>query len=203
MTALKNLKFLLIVLTVLLSGCQLSIKERSPQEVKGPLLVFLVRHAEKAEDSMEMDSRLTEEGTHRAVELARILADAEIDFVHSSDYIRTRNTAAPLAELLELEIELYDTSDLHKLADTIKARGGRHLVVGHSNTTPILVEILGGQPGLPIVEATEYDRLYILSITNDEVNTVLLRYGKPFSSFPSSISASSLEVPQTSGSALN
>ncbi len=203
MSALKNLKFLLFVLAVFLSGCLPSAKEGTPQEVESPLLVFLVRHAEKADNSMETDSRLTEEGILRAVELARTLADAEINFVHSSDFIRTRNTASPLAGQLDLEIELYDTSHLHQLADTIKARGGRHLVVGHSNTTPALVEILGGQPGLPIVEATEYDRLYILTIQNDEVSTVLLRYGKPFSSLPSSISASSLEVPQTSGSALN
>ncbi len=203
MSAPRTLKSLMFFLPIFLSACLPSTKDRAMQEKQSPLVVFLVRHAEKADDSMEIDSRLTEKGTLRAAELARILADAEIDFVHSSDYIRTRNTAAPLAELLELEIELYDTSDLHKLADTIQARRGRHLVVGHSNTTPALVEILGGQPGLPIVEATEYDRLYILTFLNDEVNTVLLRYGKPFSSLPSSISASSLEVPQTSGSALN
>jgi hypothetical protein len=66
-----------------------------------------------------------------------------------------------------------------------------------------MVEILGGEPGPAIVEATEYDRLYMLTISKGEVNTVLLRYGKSCSSEPSSISASSLLVPQTSGSALN
>jgi hypothetical protein len=65
------------------------------------------------------------------------------------------------------------------------------------------VELLGGDPGYPIEELNEYDRLYILTIGKGKVNTVLLRYGKPFSSLPSSISASSLVVPQTSGSALN
>ena len=203
MSKLRNLKSLLFLMAIFLSGCLPSTKEGTKQEEKGPLVVFLVRHAEKATDSMEKDSQLTEEGYIRATELARTLADAEIGYVHSSDYIRTRNTAAPVADLFELEMELYATSDLHDLADTIKARGGRHLVVGHSNTTPAMVEILGGKPGVPIVEATEYDRLYILTITNDEVNTVLLRYGKPCSSELSSISASSLLVPHTSGSALN
>ena len=89
------------------------------------------------------------------------------------------------------------------LADTIKARGGRHLVVGHSNTTPAMVEILGGDSGSPIVEEYEYDRLYVVSITGNKVNTVLLRYGESSSSEASSSIASSLLVPQTSGSALN
>ena len=171
--------------------------------MQDPLVIFLVRHAEKTIDNMEKDSHLTEEGYQRAAELARTLADAELAFVHSSDYIRTRNTAAPVADLFELEIELYETSMLLDLADTIKARGGRHLVVGHSNTTPALVEILGGKPGVPIVEETEYDRLYILTIIDDEVNTVLLRYGESSSSAVNSSIASSLLVPQTSGSALN
>jgi hypothetical protein len=107
-----------------------------------------------------------------------------------------------VADLFNLEIDLYDPSDLYALARELNAKGGRHLVVGHSNTTPDLVEILGGVPGPAIVEETEYDRLYILTIGKDGVNTVLLRYGKPFSRLPSRSKASSLLLPQTSGSAL-
>jgi hypothetical protein len=52
-------------------------------------------------------------------------------------------------------------------------------VVGHSNTTPAAVELLGGEPGAEIDEADEYDRLYILTIaTSGEVSTVVLRYGE-------------------------
>jgi broad specificity phosphatase PhoE len=195
----------LLVLFMLLSpgGCTPSTHRPGTGAGLDPLVVFLVRHAEKAVESMEYDSQLTEEGYRRAAALARTLADAEIGYVHSSDFIRTRNTAAPVADFFDLELELYDTSLLHDLADTIRARGGRHLVVGHSNTTPILVEILGGEPGVPIVEQIEYDRLYILTIIHDEVNTLLLRYGESSSIAVSSSIASSLLVPQTSGSALN
>ena len=35
-------------------------------------------------------------------------------------------------------------------------------MVGHSNTTPALVEALGGDPGSPI-ESLEYDRLYMVT----------------------------------------
>jgi phosphohistidine phosphatase SixA len=165
------------------------------------LQVFLVRHAEKVDHSRDPD--LSEDGQLRAEDLARTLADAKIEYIHSSDFIRTRFTAAPVAALFGLDIELYDQNDLGPLAEHLKEVGGRHLVVGHSNTTPDLVELLGGDPGYPIEEENEYDRLYVLTIGKNKVNTVLLRYGKPCSSLPSSMSASSLELPQTSGSALN
>ena len=165
------------------------------------LIVFLVRHAEKVDQSIDPD--LSEEGYVRARDLGRTLADTGIEQVHSSGFIRTKETARPVATLFGLEIELYNPKDLYALAEQLKAAGGRHLVVGHSNTTPALVEILGGDPGSAIEEKNEYDRLYIVTISKGEVSTVLMRYGKPCSSLPSNMSASSLEVPQTSGSALN
>jgi len=191
----------ILTMTVLLWGC-IPVSENGESGKKGDILVvFLVRHAEKVDESIDPD--LSEDGYLRAKELARTLADASIEQVHSSGFIRTKETARPVADLFGLEIELYNPKDLYEIADQLKAAGGRHLVVGHSNTTPALVEILGGDPGSPIKEKNEYDRLYILTITEDDVNTVLLRYGKSCSSLPSKISASSLEVPQTSGSALN
>lgn len=47
-------------------------------------------------------------------------------------------------------------------------------MVGHSNTTPELVSILGGEPGPPIDEASEYDRLYVL-VPAPEGDTVTIR----------------------------
>ena len=56
---------------------------------------------------------------------------------------------------------------------------GNHLVVGHSNTPPMLVEALGGAPGGPIGE-DEYDRLYVVTLAPDgPVHTALLRIPDP------------------------
>lgn len=144
--------------------------------VAEPLVVFLVRHAEKVSDGR--DPELSSAGTERAADLVAALRDAEIQHVHSSDFIRTRDTAAPLAAALGLEVELYDPRDLPALVTRLREAGGRHLVVGHSNTTPVAVELLGGEPGTEIDEATEYDRLYTVTVGADgSVSTVLLRYG--------------------------
>jgi len=55
---------------------------------------------------------------------------------------------------------------------------GRILVSGHSNTTPALVQLLGGDPGEPINEKSEFDRLYVMILNpNQPVTALLLKYG--------------------------
>lgn len=148
----------------------------SSMDAQAPLSVFLVRHAEKKTGD---DPSLTLAGEARALALADLLEDANIERIHSSDYKRTRETAAPLAARLSLEVELYDPRDLPGIAQRLKAEGGRHLVVGHSNTTGELTELLGGEGGAPIVEATEYDRLYHVTTGADgETVSTLLRFGQ-------------------------
>jgi 2,3-bisphosphoglycerate-dependent phosphoglycerate mutase len=139
-------------------------------------IVFLVRHAEKADSSS--DSPLAPAGEARAVQLATLLRDAGIDTIYTTDFRRTRDTAAPLARQLQLTPTIYDWEALPALAAEIRKRGGRSLVVGHSNTTPELVQLLGGDPGTEIDEKSEYDRLYVVAIAREgAVTTTLLRYG--------------------------
>lgn len=137
-----------------------------------PLVVFCVRHAEKEEGR---DPGLTSVGTKRAADLAAILRDAGITHVHSTDYKRTRLTGKPLAEKLGVKTTLYDPRRMPALVEKMKKIGGRHLVVGHSNTTPTLVRMLGGKAGQAITEK-EYDRLYAVTLNGEGVSTVLLRF---------------------------
>lgn len=160
------------VLTLLLIAPAIGLA--ADQAADEPLVVFLVRHAEKV-DSSE-DPELASAGKKRALELAAMLRDAGIEYVHSSDFIRTRATAAPIAGVLGLELELYDPHHLPAIAATVKATGGRHLIVGHSNTTGEVVTLLGGDPGKAIHDE-EYDRLYVVTAEPEGVTTVLLRYG--------------------------
>lgn len=143
----------------------------------GPQVVYLVRHAEKAEDDPR-DPSLTMEGKARAVALADRLASRGIERVLTTDFVRTRDTGYPLASRLGLVMELYDPRDLPGAAAKVVADGRTALVVGHSNTTPAFVEALGGDPGEPIDE-TEYDRLYEVTIDGTDVTTQLLPFEMP------------------------
>jgi probable phosphoglycerate mutase len=149
-----------------------------PASHQQPLVVFLVRHAEKVDGSE--NSKLSTAGSERAAGLATTLHDADIEYVHSTDFIRTKKTASPVATKRGVKIGLYEAGDLPALVGQLKSNGGRHLVVGHSNTTPKLVELLGGEPRSKIQEK-EYDRLYIVTIDKDGVaSTVLIRFGDAF-----------------------
>jgi phosphohistidine phosphatase SixA len=123
----------------------------------GPAVVYLVRHAEKA--GTKGDVALTEAGQARAVELARVLSDVALDGVHSTDTLRTRSTAEPVASAKQVTVQLYDPRDNGGLVPLLAT--GTHLVVGHSNTVPGIVEALGGGP-VEALEDTTYDRLFLV-----------------------------------------
>lgn len=141
----------------------------------GTLTVFIVRHAEKA--GVNRDAALSDIGKQRAARLAQMLSDAEIDHVHSTDFKRTRSTAGPTASVAGIKVTLYAPRALADLATRLRKEKGRHLVVGHTNTVLQTIELLGGNPGFPIDESSEFDRLYILTAgANGSVSTVLMRY---------------------------
>jgi probable phosphoglycerate mutase len=169
----------ILLIAITLIGCSSETDTVPSASVHEPVVVFLVRHGEKVDDSQ--DAELSDAGRERAEALARILRSAKIEYVHSSDYIRTRETAAPTAAEHGLDVELYDPRDLPALIEKLRRVGGRHLVVGHSNTTPQMAELLGGGSGSAINEEGEYDRLYIVTVGRDgAASSVMIRYGKPY-----------------------
>ena len=138
-------------------------------------VVYLVRHAERAEDGTN-DPPISQSGQQRAELIATLLSDAGVTQLHTTDLKRTRSTGAPTSESTGLAMATYDPQDLTGFADQLRGMPGRHLVLGHSDTTPQLVEALGGDPSTPI-EEMEYDRLYVLTLTSTGTSTVLLRFG--------------------------
>ena len=175
----RSLTLLLTVLTaaVAISSCT-GLISSAAQNTASTHTVYLVRHAEKQPGD---DPSLTRDGLVRAETLAELLSGAGIEKIWSSDYRRTRETAAPLAERLDIGVDIYDASDLQTLANAIAAEGATTLVVGHSNTTPALAELLGADPGEPIVEANEYDRLYVIRRNSDAtVSSEIQRFGAQY-----------------------
>lgn len=157
-----NLKLLLVLMSILFPSILIA-QERQ---------IFLVRHAEKQNDGTR-DPSLTEKGILRSNNIADMLKNEEIIKIYSSPYKRTKETATPLANLLKLEVMLYDPSDLEAFAKQIKIAGGNILIVGHSNTTPELSQLLGGKSFGKIAEM-EYNRVYRLSVNGKKVTSQLL-----------------------------
>ncbi len=142
--------------------------------------IFLVRHAERADDSA--DSALSAAGKIRAAALAQTLRGQVFQFDHifSTNTRRTRDTAAPTATDYRLPVTLYDPRDLPGFARQLQAMDGTILVVGHSNTTPELAELLGAQPGLIQMAHNTYDLLIRLDMRDGtRPKLVIQHYGAP------------------------
>ena len=158
-----------------LAVCFLSACASVPFASKPSTEIYLVRHAEKEPGR---DPNLNPDGKVRAQALADRLASVGLTAIYSTNTARTRQTAAPITLKTALPVIYYDPAELDAFAAQLLKLDGHILVVGHSNTTPDLVAALGGEAGAPIVEASEYDRLYVLTIEGDSVSTDLQRYGQ-------------------------
>jgi broad specificity phosphatase PhoE len=123
--------------------------------------VFIVRHADRAGNGDD----LTAAGVTRSYELKRVLANAKIDSIYSTGYVRTRKTAMPLAKYRSLPIRLYsDTTFIIKHIMS-KCVGKKVLVVGHSNTADDLIRRCGCTPPAsidPEMPVTQYDNLFLV-----------------------------------------
>jgi broad specificity phosphatase PhoE len=139
--------------------------------------VFLVRHAEK--ESEGADPSLNEAGRKRAKALADMLADAGITAIFSSEFHRTQDTAAPLAERLGIKVTIVPAKDIDALVARVRELkpGARALVVGHSNTIPAAASRLTGAKAAEMPD-TEYDRFYIATLRGaGQGDLLVLHYG--------------------------
>ncbi len=126
-------------------------------------VVYLVRHAERAAISgrVPSDTGLSREGKTRAESLATALKDAKIAAIYTTEYKRTRETAAPVAQSSGIRSEVVSAGDLRPLIAKIKAARGNVLVVGHSNTLPQIINALGVHERVAITES-DYDNLFLV-----------------------------------------
>lgn len=124
-----------------------------------PTLVYLVRHAEKVDASRDAD--LSPKGLERANALKSFFEKIQIDAVYASQYIRTQKTVKPVADARGLAVNVVDAGKPNELVSKVMASAGKTiLIAGHSNTTPKLIELLGG----PVVEIPDdvYQNLFLL-----------------------------------------
>jgi len=141
-----------------------------------PSAIFLVRHAERAATSghVPSDTGLSQAGHERAQHLAQELRDAQISTIFTSEYKRTQETAAPLAQLSGIQPEVVPGDGIRSLVAKIKAAHGNVLVVGHSNTLPQIIAALGVSSRVTVPES-DYDNLFVV-LPDRNMQLVRLHY---------------------------
>lgn len=134
------------------------------------LTVVLLRHAEKdLDDPDTANPELSAQGKLRAEKLVRVVNKFQPDAIFSSDYIRTRETVRPLARKNRAMTLIYDTRNLNQMRDLIlSGKYERVLVVGHNNTTPMLVNALINQEKYEKLPETEYTKIWVVKIKRNK-----------------------------------
>ena len=154
-----------------------------------PKTVFLVRHAEK-EDEPRQDPPLKREGVARSQELARLLGGAGIKTIYTSQFTRTKLTAEPLATKLGLTAtaislksnptnpRLIAEESTAEVVNKIMERPGENvLVVGHSNSVPDVIKMLGGDV-VPTIDERKFDDLFIVTVyAKGKAKVTHMKYG--------------------------
>lgn len=167
----KYITALILLLSVLPNGI-------SAQSTDGVTTFILVRHAEKVDDST--DPELSAEGTERVQRLAEMLSYTKVDAVYSTSFIRTRETAAPLAEKNGIKVMEYDHRTPEEAAARWRGmhRGETVLISGHSNSTPVFANALLGREHFPDkFDESDYGNLLIITLPDSgEAKLLHLRY---------------------------
>lgn len=161
-----------IVLTSLMSFLLPSFTAFSNDNEQSQFTVYLVRHAEKL--LTQKNPPLTACGQKRAEQLATLLEQAKIQSIYSTEYTRTQQTAEPLANKLNIEVQSYAPQNLALIAGLLLKAEENVLVVGHSNTTPQLAALIANTKVADISEK-EYQMLYQVNFVNGKAQLTLLK----------------------------
>ena len=133
--------------------------------------VFVVRHAEKIDNSA--DPLLSAAGEARAQRLAEMLSASAVGAIYTTQYRRTVQTAAPLAKRLGIGSNIVPAKETETLLEKIRTHGktlgnalgtgSAVLVVGHSNTVPAILKGLGHSTDIVIADEA-FDDLFAVVV---------------------------------------
>ncbi len=176
-----KIKALLALLFVTISGFVLQfgavglVNGQTPNENFKVTTVYFVRHAERATDPTP-DPQLSEAGKTRAQALARMLEKANVKAIFTTQFMRSKQTAEPLATRAGIPVNSLNVTisasnprevsqqSLKEMTDKIYEHPGESvLMIGHTNTIPQVIKMLGGDI-VPTIEEQKYDDLFIVTI---------------------------------------
>jgi len=166
------MKYYLLLFIILMSLTSIKAQEKKNEITT----YYLIRHAEKNRtENTNKNPNLTEKGIKRAKNWSVVFKNIPFDIIYSTNYNRTKQTAEPTAKSKNLKIQYYNPRDLYNEKFKSKTTGKTVLVVGHSNTTPQLVNKIIGNEKYTDIDDLNNSNLYIVTIINGQKTTNLLK----------------------------
>ena len=146
--------------------------------------VILIRHADRTPDGTPdpPGPSLNDKGLARSNKLVHVLSKSGVKAIYTSQFTRSKMTAKPFS-MKHSDLPLMRLDTATELRDHILAHhaGQTVLVVGHSDTVPELIALLGG-PSLPIINDCEFDNLFVVvRYSATKASVTKLKYGEPTS----------------------
>lgn len=135
-------------------------------------VIVVVRHADKIDNSD--DAILSPTGEVQARRLARVLKDLKISAIYTTQFRRTIQTAAPLANFLKINPFAYEQTDIDGVVKQIQQKHSTEVVmiVGHRSTVPKILQKFGAVEPVAL-GSSEYDSLFILTLPSGTSPTLL------------------------------
>ncbi|MFM1879545.1 MAG: hypothetical protein RLZZ241_2411 [Bacteroidota bacterium] len=173
----KNFHTVFLSIVLLISNS--CIEENRQNTTPEPLAIttfYLIRHAEKDRtDPGNSDPELNQKGMGRAMHWAEIFNDVPLDAIYSTDFERTEMTAAPTAIKKDILVQYYDPKSLDVVNFLRENRGKRVLIVGHSNTTPDLVnKLIGESNRFHDMDDEDNGSLFLVQLIGNQSNVTRL-----------------------------
>jgi phosphohistidine phosphatase SixA len=140
--------------------------------------IVVVRHAEKLDQSE--DPGLSVEGMSRARALADLLRAAGVTHILTSEYIRTKETARPLASRLKVTPQIVPAKDTQGIVNQLRLFPPEAVVllVAHSNTIPPILTRLGWTGTLDLKDRDYDDVFMVVPRGTAEPSVLRLKYGR-------------------------
>ena len=171
----NNLKtYLLALLAVGIISCN---TKNTQEPAKDPVIstFYLIRHAEKDRtDPTNSNPELNQGGLGRAIKWAEVFETIDLDVIYSTNYERTSMTAAPTSVKKDIDVKYYNPGDVDIEALKAENLSKNVLIVGHSNTTPVMANKLLGYEKYEQMDDTDNGSLFIVRIIDSVATDIRL-----------------------------
>ncbi|PRQ09198.1 histidine phosphatase family protein [Enhygromyxa salina] len=170
-------------------GCGESCSCEAPRPEPADVTIYIVRHAEKqqlpedAPEAERKDPPLSRDGQVRAMGLTEDVPVRDISAIYVTKTRRSNDTASAVVALNGVKPIIYPPADTDGLVERLRKRHGQHvLVVGHSNTIPLLLAGLGVPEAVEIDEA-QYGDMWVVTLNGAGATVELRRFGESVERF--------------------
>ncbi len=169
---------IIVQLLILPTSCKDGPKIREDFSTESVISTFyFIRHAEKDRSNPEdLDPELNQKGLGRAMHWAEILGDIPLDAIYTTDFERTAMTAAPTSVKNDITVQYYEPETMNIEQFKADNLGKNVLVVGHSNTTPDLVNKIIGEDAYMAMDDSDNGSLFIVQVVNEQATSQRLHF---------------------------